>query len=114
MPRVAVGLLRIPGLVSVAEGTYRGKNGLSPPGFIMPTITARKQANGSTRYPAVVRLRRGRVHRGSGAPHNEQTLTASAVPRLVWISRRCSASGGSSTVIRCAHTLPQTALLERP
>ena len=56
---ISAGFLGISGSLLVAEGTQRGQESLVPSKIIMATINARKQSNGSTRYTAVVRIRRG-------------------------------------------------------
>jgi len=67
---VSAGFLRISGILLVAEETYRRQEWipafLSPQKSTMPTIKARKQAHGSTRYTAIVRIRRGTA--ASGEP----------------------------------------------
>lgn len=54
---VSAEFLLIPGSLLVAEETYRRQEWfrrfLSPQKSTMPTIKARKQANGSTRYTAI-------------------------------------------------------------
>ena len=44
------------------------------PEAIMPTIKARKQANGTTRYTAIVRIRRGGAILHRESPHVRSSI----------------------------------------
>jgi hypothetical protein len=56
---------------------------LVPSKTTMPTIKARKQANGSTRYTAVVRLRRGTT-----VLHQESRTFTDRTAALSWAKHR--------------------------
>jgi hypothetical protein len=94
------------------------KIGLSPPNSIMATIKARRQANGSIRYTAIVRRRVGKtivhreaktfVHRSaavSSARHREVSLDA--ILRLVRTGQ-LPARGGPLGTGGCIHTKAAT------
>lgn len=84
---VSAGSLRIPGSLLVTEETDRRQElipaFLSPRKSAMPTIKARKQANGSTRYTAIVRIRRGTT-----VLHRESWTFTHRTAALSWAKHR--------------------------
>jgi len=74
----------------------------------MPTIAARKQANGSTRYPAVVRLRRGTT-----VLHQESRTFTHHSAALSWAKHREVVLEDPAALERHRHGAPTVAELTR-
>lgn len=66
-----------------------------PKDAIMPTIKARKQANGVTRYTAIVRMRRG-----GAIIHRESRTFAHRTAALSWATHREVALEDPATLVR--------------
>ena len=118
MLRVSAGFLGISGSLAVAEETYRRQEYLVPSECrIMATIKARKQADGSTRYTAIVRIRSGKaiVHQES------RDLRASLRGAVSWAKHRevawkilpRSRASNRCTHVRRAHPLVHRHLRDR-
>jgi hypothetical protein len=74
----------------------------------MPTIKARKQANGSTRYTAVVR-----VSRGTTVLHQESRTFTHRTATLSWARHRAVALENPAELIRQQQSTPTLAELIR-
>jgi integrase len=81
---------------------------LSPKEITMPTIKARKQSNGSTRYTAVVRLRRGTT-----VLHQESRTFAHRTAALSWARHREVALEDPAELARLRVSTPTLAELIR-
>jgi hypothetical protein len=74
----------------------------------MPTIKARKQANGSTRYTAVVR-----IHRGTTVLHQESRTFTHRSAALNWVKHREVALKNPAELARQKQSTPTLAELIR-
>jgi integrase len=74
----------------------------------MPTIKARKQANGLTRYTAIVRIRRG-----GAILHRESRTFAHRSAAITWAKHREVALEDPSALVRMRHGTPTLAELIR-
>jgi hypothetical protein len=76
--------------------------------IIMPTIKVRKQANGSTRYTAIVRIRRGTT-----MLHQESRTFTHRTAALSWAKHREVALEDPAALTRLRHGAPTLAELIR-
>src|ERR1017187_3592243 len=74
----------------------------------MPTIKARKQANGTTRYTAIVRIRRG-----GAILHRESRTFTHRSAALSWAKHREVALEDPSALTRVQHGAPVQQLLDQ-
>ena len=74
----------------------------------MAYIKSRKQSDGSTRYTAIVRLRRGKT-----IVHQEARTFAHRVAAVTWAKHREVALEDPSSLIRVQHGAPTLAALIR-
>src|ERR1700722_11561603 len=108
MLRVSAVFLRVPGSLAVAAETLRRQECHDSPSAIMPTIKVRKQANGITRYTAIVRIRRG-----GAILHRESRTFAHRSAALSWAKYREVVLEDPSALTRVQHGAPTLAELIR-
>src|SRR5512146_363831 len=101
MRGVSAGFLRIPGSLRVAEETYRRQEYLVSSRCVMATIKVRKQVNGTTRYTAIVRVRKGKT-----IVHREAKTFAHRAAALTWAKHREVTLEDPGALARAEHGAP--------